>query len=111
MKYRTVQERIGENLGPVDWNYDFYANPCGRKKEDIDRQIALFRSIQLGDEITTYGGWPRCGWGEVVEIGMYDGWPAWSPTPSVCMTERVLGGVTWEPWYAITDIRKAVKHE
>lgn len=34
-------------------------------------------------QATTDGGWPRCGWGRVLRVIMYDGWPYWRPTPTV----------------------------
>lgn len=41
--------------------------------------------------VTTDGGWPRCGWGDVLDVGMYDGWPYWKPVPSV-YSRGPLGG-------------------
>jgi hypothetical protein len=89
----------GENLGPIDWNYDFAKYGRGG---DVER----LRQLMSGGEweATTDGGWPRCGWGRVLDIGMYDGWPHWSPTPSVYITSW-MGG-SWHPYYSLTDIRK-----
>jgi hypothetical protein len=104
MKFRQVTERIGEYLGPVDWDYDFNCCLSTMGEANVQKHIERFKQIELGDEVTTYGGWPRIGWGEVLQIGMYDGWPWWKPTPSV-LKVGVFGG-EWEPWHSITNVRK-----
>ena len=112
MKFRQVTERIGEALGPIDWSYDFHGHDWEHggclNPESVRKAIDRLRYIEANSEfleITTYGGWPRCGWGGVITLAMYDGWPEWCPTPSACRQERVLGGVVWEPWYSITNWR------
>ena len=115
MKTYQVTKREGEYLGPVDWSYNFlqhfdcYCTDDIGKQKACDRQIEVLRKLLSGPEweATTYGGWPRCGWGEVLKVGMYDGWPYWKPVPSV-LTTSVLGGGEWHPFCNITDIRLLV---
>lgn len=97
MRTETRTVRIGEWLGPVDWDgFDFEDAMSGMyrchprdgarlRQQKIDQFRKLDEAIKRGEryEATTYGGIPRCGWGEVVQIGMYDGWPYWKPYPSV----------------------------
>lgn len=55
-------------------------------------------------QTTTDGGWPRCGWKDVLEVGMYDGWPYWKLVPSVLMKNWM--GASWHSFSSITSIRK-----
>lgn len=114
MRTETKTVRVGEYLGCVDWSYDFQAHgwdrtggmnpgfigPC------VERLRRLEKALQEGRdfEATTDGGWPRCGWGKVVMVGMWDGWPYWKPVPSVRLSSIFGGG--WHSWMAITDVRE-----
>jgi len=112
MRTVTRTERVGELLGPIDWSYDFrkhFDNVCSPdavRDEMCEKSKERLRLLLNGEEweATTYGGWPRCGWGLVVHIGMYDGWPYWRPVPSVAIVST-LGGVEWHPFHSITNIR------
>ncbi len=107
---RTVQ--VGELLGPIDWSYDFrqhFNNLCAPDAErdrECERAKERLRLLLNGEcwEATTYGGWPRCGWGAVVSVGMYDGWPYWRPVPSVAVAGTF--GVEWHPFCSLTNIRR-----
>jgi hypothetical protein len=115
MRTRTVVERIGENMGPIDWSYDFrshfnnYGSSDAHRDEVCKERVEWLRqmdhALKAGRtiEATTDGGWPRCCWGTVLDIGMYDGWPYWKPTPSV-YTSGPLGG-EWHCFAMITDVR------
>ncbi len=96
MRTRTVVERIGEWLGPVDWSYDFQqhamTSTCGGCAQwAIDDGIEQLRRLE-----SEPGGWWIAPSGftsfEVVHVGMYDGWPFWQPTPAVGYIGP-LGGV------------------
>lgn len=113
MKTITETRRVGELLGPVDWSYNFrqhFDNYCTSDEgkddacaKDVER---LRKIVESPDEwlVTTYGGWPRCGWGNVVAVGMYDGWPYWRPVPSVAF--RTTLGVEWTAFSGITNIMR-----
>jgi len=114
MKTHQVTVREGELLGPIDWNYNFrehYKNiyNCGtpeQHEEMFQRAMTILQMIVNEPdkyEATTYGGWPRCGWGSVLHVGMYDGWPYWKPIPSVFITSWHVGD--WHAFHNITDIR------
>lgn len=111
MRERKVTIYEGELLGPVDWSYDFASHDRdhggGMKPEYVRECVEYLR--QLGDgkgwQATTYGGWPRCCWGDVIHVGMYDGWPYWRPVPSVLLTTP-LGPHEWASFCSITDIRR-----
>ena len=100
MRYETRTERVGEFLGPVNWDFDF---------DTDDERVQRLRDIEAGIargenwEATTDGGVPRVGWGEVLAVGMYDGWPYWRPMPSVLIAGQ-FGG-EWSSWMAVTDAR------
>lgn len=108
MKTRMVEEREGEDMGPIDWSYDFEQHARGGMRPDSLREaVARLRKLDASPEsflVTTDGGWPRIGWHDVLRVRMYDGWPYWKPTPSV-LTAGVLGA-EWHPFTSITDIRE-----
>ena len=100
MRTETRTVRIGENVGPVpaDYNYE-------EDSPRVERFKALVDATARGEEweATTDGGWPRVGWGRVLEIGMYDGWPYWTPTPSVYIASW-MGG-SWNSWRMVCEAR------
>ena len=113
MRTYMVEKREGELLGPVEWEYDFmshfdgYGGPPEQRQKYCDEQIAKLRNLADGGEwmATTDGGWPRCGWGKVVAVGMYDGWPYWRPVPSVAIAGTL--GTEWHSFSSVTDIQSA----
>ena len=116
MKTKQVTVREGELLGPVDWNYDFkehykdiYPASCNGEETHermFQRAMKILRLIEESSDkydATTDGSWPRCGWGSIPYVGMYDGWPYWKPVPSVFITSMFVGD--WHAFHNITDIR------
>lgn len=110
MKYRTVTERVGEYLGPIDWSFDFDKdNTVGRSEKwtaELKENLRLLEADPDAYEATTDGGSPKFGWGEVLQVGMYDGWPYWRPHPSVLLAS--WAGASWHSYSAICAIRKRV---
>lgn len=113
MKTRMVEQREGEWLGPVDWDYPFIDHMRGMsttddaaKQAECDKKVAQLRKLVGGGnwEATTDGGWPRVGYGPVLNVGMYDGWPYWRPVPSVLILGTI--GASWHPFDHITGIEK-----
>ncbi len=115
MRTETRTVCIGENVGPIDWAYDFrshFNSLCTsdeRRDEACARSVGWLRRIDadfragLPMRATTDGGWPRCGVRRVVDVGMYDGWPYWRPTPSV-QIESPLGGAEWHAFSFLTNV-------
>jgi hypothetical protein len=114
VKTRTVIERIGERMGDIDYAFDFrsrYENCCTSSErrdemcaQDISRLRELEHRIKAGESLDIRDGeW----WYHVIDVGMYDGWPYWKPTPAVFVVEPVMGGGTWKFWYNIDEIRTA----
>lgn len=113
MKFYQETKRVGELLGPIDWSYDFrshFNNHCTtdeRRDECCKESVEKLRQLAENPDqwqATTYGGWPRCGWGDIVAVGMYDGWPYWKPTPSVAIGGPF--GAEWSSFSNVTSIRK-----
>jgi hypothetical protein len=114
MRTYTVTKREGENMGPIDWSYNFrpHFDCMGTSTEGKDaacaRSTERLRMIEqyLKDGVpicaTTDGGSPRCGIGRVLDIGMYDGYPYWRPVPSVLINGWM--GASWSSFDRITDI-------
>ena len=108
MKTYMVQQREGKLLGPIDWNYNFrshfdcYCTDDAGKQKECDAAVAQLRSLCNGKswEATTDGGWPRVGWGRVLAVGMYDGWPYWRPVPSV-----LIDGFLGASWHSFDSVR------
>ena len=72
MKTRMVEERIGENMGPVDWTHETAKDkpPIWREAEkDPDSFM-----VHFADTLTSW---------RIVAICMYDGWPYWTPRPAI----------------------------
>lgn len=110
MRTRTVVEKIGEYLGPVDWSYNFdqHFETCGGMRDKaayIAQKLDWLRKLADDPtkyEATTDGGSPKFGWHDVVAVGMYDGWPYWRPVPSVCLYGTL--GTEWHSFDSITGI-------
>lgn len=74
MKTRMVEERIGENMGPVDWDH-----PMAQAIPEPFRET--WKAAEKNpDEYEFCDGYF---WYPIYEICMYDGWPYWAPTPSI----------------------------
>ena len=112
MKTRTETVREGEMLGPVDWQYNFrqhfdeYCTSDENREKFCAASVAQLRQLADGAEweATVDGGWPRCGYGKVLDVGMYDGWPYWRPVPSVCIATSF--GASWHSFDSVKGIRK-----
>lgn len=115
-KYDTTiqtRERAPERITTrhteyIDWEYPFeevmvMAGCYPRPQERAARQVELLKKCE-GENVyaTDYGGWPRCGWGRVLAVGMVSQWPYWEPRPCV-LVNRTLGAV-WIDWASLTDV-------
>lgn len=117
MRSYQVTHYEGENMGPIDWAYDFLSHlSCmcasdAEKRERIEREIPIwFQTQQIfirreslvvlrsDNKVLQVlnGDW----WRKVMDIGMYDGWPYWRPTPAMFLS-GTLGG----DWHFFGDIR------
>ena len=110
MKTRMVKIREGEYLGKVDWAYDFSAHDWdhGGGTNPISIRDAVmklkFLEYHVGKwQATVDGGMPRCGCGDVIAVGMYDGWPYWRPVPSFQISTQL--GPEWHSFCMLSDIR------
>ena len=106
MKTRMVEERIGEYLGPVDWSYDFAQHNWGQGHGGINPEIVA-PAVAMLKQLEQPGRWEvmmHQNYHEVLRVGMYDGWPFWTPTPSV----QTLGplGPEWHPFYNIQSVAR-----
>lgn len=109
MRTETRIVRIGEHLGPVDRSYDFDQHKSGDEKwwpKRVETFISMLEAFEAGTPIlaTTDGGVPRFGWGDLLEVGMYDGWPFWKPVPSFLISSS-LGGAEWHWFGSLSEWR------
>lgn len=110
MKIYQETRREGERMGAIDYSYDFrlrYENYCispenrqQRCDADVSRLHEVENRFKTGELLQVC---VRDYWHNLIDVGMYDGWPYWSPTPAV-FTSGVLGG-EWHFWYDISAIR------
>lgn len=82
MKFRMVEERIGENMGPVDWEH-----PKAKDMPAIWREAEANPSEFMLDT----GSFSLF---QILALCMYDGWPYWVPTPAI-MYIGPLGRAEW----------------
>jgi len=105
------KNRRADRASKIDWDYDFYShawtnshgglNP--RVIDDCILRLAALEKHPDSYEATTDGGWPRVGWGNVLDVDMIETWPHSHKIPSV-LIEGVFSYV-WHPFYSLTDIR------
>lgn len=117
MRVETRTVCIGERMGDIDWSYDFrkhfdcYCTTDEQRDKRCEEAKAMLRELEEAHregrafQATTYGGWPRCGWGPVTDVGMYDGWPYWKPVPSV----RI--GSEWTCFSSITSYESVTPND
>lgn len=77
MRTRIIEERIGEDVGPVDWTHDTASSkPIIWRDAESDPNGYLFNGRRI------------------LAICMYDGWPYWTPTPAV----QFIGPMNTAEW-------------
>jgi len=84
----TITKREGEWLGPVDyaydWNqYDIYPNDPEYRMKKVELIKEIEKLFLEGK--TIYVFYDPIISGKLLNIGMYDGWPYWKPTPAVLL--------------------------
>jgi hypothetical protein len=68
MKYHTVVQREGEDVGPIDWDH-----PLAKDKPRI------WRDAEKHPENYVFSEYKR----KILRICMYDGWSYWKPMPAI----------------------------
>lgn len=68
MRTRMVEERIGENMGPIDWSH--------ATAKDMP---PIWREAEAEPDKFVFGEYDRV----IYAVAMYDGWPYWTPRPAV----------------------------
>lgn len=104
MKTRMVEERIGEYLGPVDWSYDFTQHDWGGGHGGVNPDCSV-RGVDFLRQLEQPARWRvmiHQSWHDVLQVGMYDGWPFWKPTPSVQVHTWL--GPEWHPFYNVQAV-------
>lgn len=109
---RMVGERIGEYLGPVDWSFDFSQGVRSMGGSEAYRASRVAKWVELLWEVerkhlrseplkVIVNGYYK----DLLTVGMYDGWPYWTPTPAVCVMGTL--GPEWDFYYSIDGWREA----
>jgi hypothetical protein len=93
MRTEMREVRIGEWLGPIDWTFDFEAERS--TSSDPNRNAKCIKMLhEVEDGLARGERWLVSAYGvsrEVINVGMYDGWPYWKPTPTY-LTRSWMGG-------------------
>jgi hypothetical protein len=66
VRTQTVTQRIGEDMGPVDWTH-----PIAKDKP------AIWREAEKAPDDYLFNG------RTLIKVCMYDGWPYWTPRPAI----------------------------
>ncbi len=77
MRERLVTERIGEDMGPIDWTHEI-----ARDKP------SAWRCAEVEPDKFLYNG------RTIIAIRMYDGWPYWTPRPAILFMGPI--GSEWD---------------
>jgi hypothetical protein len=99
----TVTRRVGENIGEIPADYPFHESssyPCNPETriEKGQKILEIQKLFREGKKISVFYD-PIIG-GDLLDIGMYDGWPYWKPTPAMLLSNwRGVG-----EWHFWTDI-------
>lgn len=104
MRTWTETRREGTDCGPVDWTHPMVAKATARNGIALDVLRAM-EADPSAFQVTTDGGWPRCGWRPVLSVCMYDGWPYWQPGPAV-LVAGVIGGGEWYWIDSLTGVER-----
>jgi hypothetical protein len=100
----TVAHRQGEWLGPLDDNYDYSQHKAyPNNPEIVQEKIQMMREIETlflnGKKLKV--SYDDCLAGELLQIGMYDGWPFWKPTPAFMIKTWHGGDIHF--WYDVRE--------
>jgi hypothetical protein len=68
MRLETQTVRIGEDVGPIDWEH-----PLAKEMPPI------WRDAEQRPDDFTFSEYRR----SIIRICMYDGWPYWEPMPAI----------------------------
>jgi hypothetical protein len=94
MRTRMVEERIGEDMGPIDWSHPMAAG----LNSDL---AATLREAELNPmefrARVAHSDFMRDVW----SVCMYDGWPYWRPTPFI-----LVSGTLGAEWHSFDMVRK-----
>lgn len=100
----TIEELRAFDFGAAGWDRGGSMNPGSVR----DAVALLEKLISEPDayQATTDGGWPRCGWGDVlaVEIRGEESGPDCRVQPRFLLAS--WAGASWEPWYMLSDVRR-----
>jgi hypothetical protein len=66
MRTETRTVRIGEDMGPIDWDHDIAKD-----------KSAIWHEAEKAPFDYLFNG------REIIKLCMYDGWPYWTPTPAI----------------------------
>ena len=111
MKTYQKTVSVGELVGGIEWGYDFASHLdcyCGSDDYKADLIFTGVFNFWMVDRLHKAGKRVevclRCGhWHRLIDMGMYDGWPFWKPTPAVYV-EGPIGG-EWHHFPCIVDYR------
>lgn len=77
-----VEERIGENMGPIDWDHPIAKDMPAHWRE-AEKEPSAFLYCPSG--FSSF---------QVCALAMYDGWPYWTPRPAIQYVGP-LGSTEW----------------
>lgn len=104
MKTRTVTVREGEDMGPItDWSHPFVAKALEWNKGLTLETLQEMAAHPERFRVSNYGGWPRI-WQPLIRVCLYDGWPYWTPVPSLLVAGPL--GPEWMLMDSLTGVER-----
>jgi hypothetical protein len=104
MKTRMVEQREGEDCGPVDWSHPWIAE-CGIPLDTLRAIESCPGEWTASDD----GGWPKFGHHQVLAFRMYDGWPYWERRPAFLVAGPLGPEWRWLDGYRHGEVRHAAR--
>ena len=107
MRTYKITKRIGEKVGDINKDYDITKDVSHNhnKKELIKKLKSFLKAQKLlknGKKVKFLkGGYCE----EVLDIGIYDGWPMWEKRPAIKYAHPIPGeGMSSGYWYSYWHI-------
>ena len=74
------------------------------QRQELERRWDMLKHLEPGMRAATDMAWPGLRWRYVLDVGMWDGWPDYKPTPSFELLEPDNRKVWWH-WAMLLGVK------